>query len=296
MILVAGGEWVSAVLLVHVPDRHPGRLRVPRRAGGPPARRPPDEGAVPARGVGLRAGVPRRRPARHPAARRCSARPRTCSSQRPWRSSRSSASCSSPNGGSRRCAPRRPRALRRSPGRRCGRCSRASCALLLAYQVLSAMGSQVVDFLFFDRAAARYSGDDLTRFLAAYTAVLNLVDILFLAVLAGPLMRRFGLRLGLVLNPAVVAGSARGHGRRRRRTGHRVVRAVRSGRLAPHRRHRGHRRHDAHVDQRRLPGRPGRRSGCRCRRSSRASGSRSRSGPPACCCSSWTRSTSGSGR
>ena len=78
-------------------------------------------------------------------------------------------------------------------------------ALLLAYQVLSAMGSQVVDFLLFDRAAARYSGSDLTRFLAAYTAVLNLVDILFLAVLAGPLIRRFGLRLGLVLNPAVVA-------------------------------------------------------------------------------------------
>ena len=78
--------------------------------------------------------------------------------------------------------------------------------LLLAYQILSAMGSQVVDFILFDRAAARYSADDLTRFLSAYTAALNLVDILFLAVLAGPLMRRFGLRLGLILNPAVVAG------------------------------------------------------------------------------------------
>ncbi len=77
--------------------------------------------------------------------------------------------------------------------------------LLLAYQVLSAMGSQVVDFLLFDRASAQYSGDDLTRFLSGYTAVLNLVDILFLAILAGPLMRRFGLRLGLIFNPAVVA-------------------------------------------------------------------------------------------
>lgn len=77
--------------------------------------------------------------------------------------------------------------------------------LLLAYQVLSAAGSWVLDFLLFDRASARYSGDDLTEFLAAYTALLNLVDILFLALLAGPLMRRFGLRLGLVLNPAVVA-------------------------------------------------------------------------------------------
>ena len=77
---------------------------------------------------------------------------------------------------------------------------------LLVYQVLSAMGSWVLDFILFDRAAARYSGDELTQFLSAYTAVLNLVDILFLALLAGPLMRRFGLRLGLLLNPAVVAG------------------------------------------------------------------------------------------
>jgi hypothetical protein len=39
-----------------------------------------------------------------------------------------------------------------------------------------------------------------------YTAALNLVDILFLALVAGPLMRRFGLRLELLLNPIVVAG------------------------------------------------------------------------------------------
>ncbi len=78
--------------------------------------------------------------------------------------------------------------------------------VLLVYQVLSAMGSWVLDFLLFDRASARYSGDELTEFLSAYTALLNLVDILFLALLAGPLMRRFGLRLGLLLNPAVVAG------------------------------------------------------------------------------------------
>ena len=77
--------------------------------------------------------------------------------------------------------------------------------LLLVYQVLSAMGSWLVDFLLFNRASAHYSGDDLTRFLSGYTAVINLADILFLALLAGPLMRRFGLRLGLVLNPTVVA-------------------------------------------------------------------------------------------
>ena len=77
--------------------------------------------------------------------------------------------------------------------------------LLLVYQVLSAMGSWLVDYLLFNRAHVHYSGDDLTRFLSAYTALLNIADILFLALLAGPLMRRFGLRLGLVLNPVVVA-------------------------------------------------------------------------------------------
>jgi hypothetical protein len=77
--------------------------------------------------------------------------------------------------------------------------------LLLVYQVLSAMGSWLLDYILFNRAHAHYSGNDLTRFLSGYTALLNLADILFLALLAGPLLRRFGLRLGLVLNPAVVA-------------------------------------------------------------------------------------------
>ena len=77
--------------------------------------------------------------------------------------------------------------------------------LLLVYQVLSAMGSWLLDYVLFNRANFHYSGDDLTRFLSWYTALLNLADILFLVLLAGLLLRRFGLRLGLVLNPVVVA-------------------------------------------------------------------------------------------
>jgi hypothetical protein len=77
--------------------------------------------------------------------------------------------------------------------------------LLLVYQLLSAMGSWLVDYLVFNRAHAHYSGNALTQFLSWYTAAINAADILFLAVVAGPLMRRFGLRIGLVLNPAVVA-------------------------------------------------------------------------------------------
>lgn len=75
---------------------------------------------------------------------------------------------------------------------------------VFGYQVLSAMGSQVLDFLVFDRAAARYSDQtELTRFVALYTGLLNLVDMVFLATIAGWLMKRFGLRLGLSANPLV---------------------------------------------------------------------------------------------
>jgi hypothetical protein len=77
--------------------------------------------------------------------------------------------------------------------------------LLLAYQVLSALGSQLADFLVFDRATAQYPDPaDLARFLAGYTAVMNIVSIGFLFLLAGPLLRRYGLRLGITANPFVL--------------------------------------------------------------------------------------------
>ncbi len=76
---------------------------------------------------------------------------------------------------------------------------------ILAYQVLSALGSQLADFLVYDRAIAQYPDPaDLARFLAGYTAVMNAVSIAFLFALAGPLLRRFGLRLGIAANPLVL--------------------------------------------------------------------------------------------
>jgi hypothetical protein len=78
-------------------------------------------------------------------------------------------------------------------------------ALILAYQILSALGSQLADFLVFDRAAAQYpESGDLARFLAGYTAAMNIVSIAFLVVVAGPMLRRFGLRLGIAANPLVL--------------------------------------------------------------------------------------------
>jgi len=78
-------------------------------------------------------------------------------------------------------------------------------ALILVYQVLSALGSQLADFLVYDRAIAQYPDPaDLARFLAGYTAVMNAVSIAFLFALAGPLLRRFGLKLGIAANPLVL--------------------------------------------------------------------------------------------
>ena len=77
--------------------------------------------------------------------------------------------------------------------------------LILGYQVLSALASQLADFLVFDRAAARFpEAAELAGFLAGYTVVMNLVSIGFLFVVAGPLLRRFGLRAGIAANPVVL--------------------------------------------------------------------------------------------
>lgn len=85
------------------------------------------------------------------------------------------------------------------------RIGRTFVLALLGYQVLSALGTQLVDFLVYDRAAARYtSSEDLARFTSLFTVTLNAVDLAFLALLAGRLMRRYGMKLGLMANPAVV--------------------------------------------------------------------------------------------
>ncbi len=78
-------------------------------------------------------------------------------------------------------------------------------AVIFAYQLLSALGSQFVDYLMFDRAAYRYPDEaDLTRWVTLFTAIVNLVDILVLVLVAGYLLKRFGLRFGLIANPAAV--------------------------------------------------------------------------------------------
>jgi len=78
-------------------------------------------------------------------------------------------------------------------------------ALIFLYQMLSGMGAKLLDFLLFDQAARRFTGSEaLATFVGNYTWILNLTDLLFLALLAGFLLNRFGLRFGLSANPSVV--------------------------------------------------------------------------------------------
>ncbi|MEJ2711075.1 MAG: hypothetical protein P8074_25940, partial [Anaerolineales bacterium] len=60
-------------------------------------------------------------------------------------------------------------------------------------------------FMVFDQAARRFAGSEaLAKFFGNYTWIINLTDLLFVALLAGYLLNRFGLRLGLAANPGVV--------------------------------------------------------------------------------------------
>lgn len=76
---------------------------------------------------------------------------------------------------------------------------------IMAFQMLSAAESQWLDYLVFDRAAQRYeSSEALAAFISRFTAIAYGADIVFLLLVAGVLLRRFGLRYGLAANSAVV--------------------------------------------------------------------------------------------
>ena len=77
--------------------------------------------------------------------------------------------------------------------------------LIMAYQMLSAVESQWLDYLVYDRAGQRYTDSkELATFISRFLAIAYGTDIVILLLVAGFLLRRFGLRLGLTANPSVV--------------------------------------------------------------------------------------------
>ncbi|MCI0396855.1 MAG: HEAT repeat domain-containing protein [Chloroflexi bacterium] len=77
---------------------------------------------------------------------------------------------------------------------------------IFAYQLLSAVATQLALFLYFAQAERHYSrAADLARFFGNLNFGRGVAGLLFTGLLAGRLLSRYGLRLGLVANPAGVA-------------------------------------------------------------------------------------------
>ncbi len=77
--------------------------------------------------------------------------------------------------------------------------------LVLAYQVLSAVVTQLIDFMVWERAAARFPDpSSLAQFQGLFGAVINVVSVAFVLVLGGWLITRFGVGFGLAANPVGV--------------------------------------------------------------------------------------------
>ncbi|MDX1416577.1 MAG: hypothetical protein R3293_20420, partial [Candidatus Promineifilaceae bacterium] len=76
--------------------------------------------------------------------------------------------------------------------------------LIFAYQMLTAMVIQLMDFMVLSATGARFTNsDELALFMGNLTVVINVTDLLFLALLAGLLISRLGLRFGLIAKSAV---------------------------------------------------------------------------------------------
>ncbi|HUF99599.1 MAG TPA: hypothetical protein VMM60_15820 [Ilumatobacter sp.] len=80
--------------------------------------------------------------------------------------------------------------------------------LLAAFQMLSAVESQWLDFLVVDRASRRYeSSEALAAFIGRFTAISYGADLIVLLLIAGWVLRKFGLRIGLTVHAAGVLGA-----------------------------------------------------------------------------------------
>ena len=77
--------------------------------------------------------------------------------------------------------------------------------LIFGYQLLSAAVTQLLDYIVWERAAARYPDpSELAQFLGVFGAIINVVSIAFVTLFAGWLLKRYGVGLGLAANPAGV--------------------------------------------------------------------------------------------
>ena len=272
-----------------VPGAAPDRLHLHRRPGRAAARRAADQARLPRIVSGFAFGFLGGWLAGRPLLALLGS-PITCCSSRPPRRSASWPCSPSPARVSPTGSPtsrRVPIGLPRPPLRRL--LATRFALLVIGYQVISAAGTYLIEFILFDRAAARYDdAASLTRFLSTYTALLNVVEILFLVLVAGVLAAALRPAPRDRREPRARDRARRGDARCRARVRRRCARPVRPRRGCARRRHLADGRHDAHVRHHRVPtvarrgtpGRPGdrrrhrrarrdRRDGRRCSRCAR---------------------------
>ncbi len=76
---------------------------------------------------------------------------------------------------------------------------------LFSYQILSVIGSQLLIYLFLKQALIQFPDPEaFAGFMGGFVAFRNILSFLFLLMLAGWLLNRFGLGFGLVANPVGV--------------------------------------------------------------------------------------------
>ena len=79
-------------------------------------------------------------------------------------------------------------------------------ANLFNYQTFSALGTQLVIYIFLVQAEAQFTNEtELANFFGTFVGARNIVTFFIMLFVAGPLISRFGLGFGLTLNPITVA-------------------------------------------------------------------------------------------
>jgi HEAT repeat protein len=77
--------------------------------------------------------------------------------------------------------------------------------VIFGYQVLSAAVTFLLDYMVWERAAARYPDpSDLATFQGVFGAILNVSSVVFTFAFAGWILTRFGIGVGLAANPVAV--------------------------------------------------------------------------------------------
>ncbi len=100
----------------------------------------------------------------------------------------------------------RPQAERKRAGKSLPQLLRKRyVALVFVYQLLSSLGSQLIDYVTVNQADQTFDTPEaFASFFGNFMAAGTLLTLLFLLLLAGRLLNRFGLRFGLSINPGAV--------------------------------------------------------------------------------------------